>query len=571
VISEPGPGVAAAAGRHLEDVRLRFSDLGLPLRGEEKGPAVVLVFAGRASLDPYSSPDSRDPAMTRGLSLAGVERNWISVAWDAPGSAQAALAHEYAHLIRPDVSAALWFREGMAEYLAGLASGEEAAPPGRLHHLLALREEPWIAWEEFLGADRMSAAFSRRNFYSQAWLAVHWLAARGASAGELRPGGLESLVRAHGSEWMDSQLREHAELLWAGNLRVEQARAERLRTAGRREGPPEQAPSEAAGPAESIPGRLTDAWEVPFWKAEFHRELQQWERAKSALELLERQYPKIPGPSESLGAIAIAQGSYDLAEEKLHDALRKGSRRPLTHYQFSLMLLRPLDGADASAPQPPEVQGRALQAVSHARVAREANPHQPLYWLAEAQALAAAGIWNAAAERLSELGGFPGWRERSDQEFEELLRRRQQTLRGIPRPDGLAAAFSSGATRYSDATGEAVRLSAAMGGNPPLPRVLRPPPPPTPDPEPWPPPGTVLLYGYINGVECRDGVKIVTVKTPRFTIELRENAASLAKLYHPPKKWAELPCGLSGYEVNVVYRPLPPGGEVRGELVAVVF
>jgi hypothetical protein len=175
VISEPGPGVAAAAGRHLEDVRLRFSDLGLPLRGEEKGPAVVLVFAGRASLDPYSSPDSRDPAMTRGLSLAGVERNWISVAWDAPGSAQAALAHEYAHLIRPDVSAALWFREGMAEYLAGLASGEEAAPPGRLHHLLALREEPWIAWEEFLGADRMSAAFRGEiSIPRPGWRSIGW-------------------------------------------------------------------------------------------------------------------------------------------------------------------------------------------------------------------------------------------------------------------------------------------------------------------------------------------------------------------------------------------------------------
>ncbi|MEX2302256.1 MAG: hypothetical protein WD733_15050, partial [Bryobacterales bacterium] len=100
-------------------------------------------------------------------------------------------------------------------------------------------------------------------------------------------------------------------------------------------------------------------------------------------------------------------------------------------------------------------------------------------------------------------------------------------------------------------------------------------PPPDPVPQAWPPPGTVLLYGYINGVECRPQakpqLKIVTVKTPRYSIELRETAARPAKLYHAPKKWTELPCGLRGYEVNVVYRPLAASQDVRGELVAVVF
>jgi hypothetical protein len=80
-----------------------------------------------------------------------------------------------------------------------------------------------------------------------------------------------------------------------------------------------------------------------------------------------------------------------------------------------------------------------------------------------------------------------------------------------------------------------------------------------------------LLYGYINGIECRREVKTVTVKTPRYSIELREIAARPAKLYHAPKKWTELPCGLRGYEVNVVYRPSAAGQEARGELVAVVF
>jgi hypothetical protein len=105
-----------------------------------------------------------------------------------------------------------------------------------------------------------------------------------------------------------------------------------------------------------------------------------------------------------------------------------------------------------------------------------------------------------------------------------------------------------------------------------LPDVPRPKPAASAEPKfTWPPPGTVLLYGYIGGVECRATEKIVTVRTPRHTIALREKAARPAKLHRPPSQWTELPCGLRGREVNVVYRPLPPGGEVLGELVAVVF
>lgn len=100
---------------------------------------------------------------------------------------------------------------------------------------------------------------------------------------------------------------------------------------------------------------------------------------------------------------------------------------------------------------------------------------------------------------------------------------------------------------------------------------IPPPPPPKAEPPPWPPPGTVLIYGYIRGVECLPDSKIVKVKTPRYTIELREAAASPASIYHPPKGWTALPCGLSGYEVNVAYRPLPAGENVQGELAAVVF
>jgi hypothetical protein len=151
-------------------------------------------------------------------------------------------------------------------------------------------------------------------------------------------------------------------------------------------------------------------------------------------------------------------------------------------------------------------------------------------------------------------------------EFAELLRRRQQAMRAVPAPVMTAEAHSPGAADNRAPVLEAGWLS------PGPPDVPKPKPPARAEPTfTWPPPGTVLLYGYISGVECRETEKIVTVRTPRFTVELRERAARPAKLYHPPPGWTELPCGLRGREVNVVYRPLPADGEVRGELVAVVF
>lgn len=549
VLSEPGAEVARAAADRLEAVRKQFEALGLALPDRDGEPVVVLIFSARESLDPYAPEDARDPALTRGLSLAGEDRRWILVVWDAPGSPLAALAHEYAHLVRQDAADPLWFREGFAEYLAGLEAGGGAPfGPSALHHLRLLHELAWTNWDELLAAGRMSAAFARQTFYAQAWLAVHWTVAQGTPPADLHPEDFETVVRTQGSEQVGLRLREFAALLW---------REATATTAPK--------PSEEQEPAAmQLPGvRPAADWELPFWEAELHREQQHFELAQPVLERIERQYPRIPEPSEALGALAMAQGRYDLAEEKLRSAIRKGASRPLTHHRYSLVLLRPFERGE-DGPAAADAMDRVQTAVLHARKAREGDLGEPRYLLGEAQALGVAGLWDEAVRSLTELQSFAGWRERAEVEFAELLRRRQQAMRSVERPrlppDPPAAPGSGG-------PGSAL-LAAWL--DPPPPHVPKPEPPPPPKLV-WPPPGTILLYGYINGVDCRAGERIVSVRTPRFTIELRERAAAPAKLYHPPLPWDELPCGLRGYEVNVAYRPLPAGSEVRGELVAVVF
>jgi tetratricopeptide (TPR) repeat protein len=437
----------------------------------------------------------------------------------------------------------LWLREGFADYLAGLAQPNPrgtALGTTAARHLRLLREQAWSDWEEFLVAGKSSRVFERPSFYAQSWLAVHWLLARGHNLDGARPADFESLVRAKGRQWMDEQLHEYTEALW-----------EEFAELG---APHEEERSHAAPVAVSPEPRLTETWELPYWQAEFHRELDHREQARQTLESLERDYPGRPEPSESLGALAIAQGQYQLAERKLGAAVSKGSHKPSTDYRYSLMLLRPVESHEPAVLSGSDAE-RVRLAIFHAKRARHSRPGEARYLLAEAQALMVGGQWDEAARLLMALHSFPDWRGRSELEFAELLRRRQQAMRSIAAPSLMRESGPPSLTAWL---------------SPSLPEAPRPEPPAEPQ-FTWPPPGTILLYGHINGVECRADEKIVRVRTPRFTIELREQAASPAKLYYPPRKWEALPCGLRGYEVNVVYRPAPAGGDGRGDLVAVVF
>jgi len=202
--------------------------------------------------------------------------------------------------------------------------------------------------------------------------------------------------------------------------------------------------------------------------------------------------------------------------------------------------------------------------------------------------------WGESAAALARLTQYPDWESRAQSEFKELQRRQQQQLnrlkrdvlpepplrfsagigRGLPRAStGAPPETASKAHATATADGSELLAAAHSGLFPPFTRH------PVPKPFPkaalsrpsWPPPGTILLYGYISGVECRENEKIVTVETPRNRIRLREPANAPAKLYSKPKWIKGLECGLGGLEVNVAYKATRGSPGVRGTLVAVVF
>ena len=537
VISTLKDGWTIEAARYLETLDRRFRALGFRPAPLPSTRVRVLLLSTIKDVAPYDAATEGAPRHS-GLFVPGIDRGWIISASNTPGDRRTVLAHEYVHRIFAGAELPEWLGEGAAEYLSRMRVGAGAVEFGFFEdiELQSLREAPRIKLESLLEDSTVSPTARDPDFRTQARLLVHWLATEGFDLRRMDRKAIKTHIEQIGAERVEAALEP---LLEASPL---------VTTFPFVNVQPEPAP-------DSFQTRSMTAYELRFVKADLHRETKK-PAARRELTELARRFPDRPEPFESLGALEMDQGRYEAAERALAAAVRNDSKNTRTHYRYSLMLQRP---AEAAGP------GRAEAAVRHARLARGLDPAQPLYLLTEAHARMAAGQWVRTSRLLDELSERPAWSAKARGELAELRRRRQQqwTALGHRLAPRLEGRFEPSAW-----TREVHAVTA-----PTLPPISKPLPPKVAEarPLPWPPPGTVLIYGHIRDVECRAGEKILTLRTPRYTVRLRERAERPATLYDKPKRLRGLECGTKGWEVNAVYKMVHGDPEVHGELVAVVF
>jgi tetratricopeptide (TPR) repeat protein len=468
---------------------------------------------------------------SRALSFSGADRNYILVAWHAPGSPATVLAHELAHLADRDDAAPAWFREGRAEYLAWFERGADGAwlaPPVRAH-LARLMAADWLPLDRFQSAERYSPEFQAETFYAQSWLTIDWLARGGLEPTELRADLLEAEIAERGIAPVEADLKAYAQQRY-----LELPAAERH---------PELAASQTGG-------KPLEPWEWRLWLGEAHRELRHWEQAQAVFEELAAEHAGDPRLEAARGALAMDLGRYDEAEQLLRIAARAPAATARTERRYALMLLRPHEGGDEIA------MGR--EAAVHARRAVELRPGVPSHLLTLAQAEMVARQWEASAGWLTALAKYPDWRERVAREFEELQRRRQQALQAVPAP--------------RIAAGEQLWPRLIVSEDPPQ----VPPPPAAPAPAQlspetrWPPSGTSIAVGVLSTLDCSGPERVIVLRHPLFSMRFRERPDRPPKLFMAPKGWGRIPCGAKGMLVNVAFRPAK-AGKIRGDAVAVLF
>lgn len=515
VVSAVGAEAATGAAVWLEQTRLRYLDLGLTLR--EPGPVTAIIAPTIVRVAPYA----RDSNLrTRGLALAAPDRNYILIAWEAPGDPLVALAHEYAHLVDPKPGNPAWFREGLADYLSLLRPGPDGVlePFTPASRLPLLRDGEWVPHDRFLAARRGSADFAQPLYYSQAWLAVRWLAASEPDVRRLEPGPVEAL----GVDEAATTLRG-----FLATLR----------------GAPEAIPLPTA-PEATV--RVLAPQALDYWLADLDRYVDP-DRSRLVLERLAAEQPNWLQPKASLGALAIAEGRYNEAEELLELAVRDPEATAETHHRYSLTLLRPVDDDPVF---------RAEKAAIHAESALAEDPLDGRFGLTYAQALMVAGRWDDSARALRPLLSQAEWRERAVREFEELERRRTQAMRRVVAPEPDVAEPKPLDELF------ATKLELRV---PPPPKVVQQPA------QTWPPPGTTIAVGNIERVDCSGPDKLIILRHPLLKVQFREPKGRPAKLLFPPEKsWKEIPCGAKGWSINLAHRP-SPRKDVLGDVVAILF
>lgn len=533
VTSELPEELTLQAAQYLEELRAEFVSLGFLIPRLSLPRIDVLLLADVEAFNRYRRvQDDR----ARALFVPGTDRPFIVLAWDAPGDPWIALRHEYVHRVFSGRKLPHWLGEGLAEYLSRvrIEKGQVVMGVSVVPFVELLHNQPWVPLPQIWNAEKATPLVSHPNLRPQCWLLVHWLVSRGLDPRQIDYEEIVEKLRAQGPLAVEAELREFLERP-PGEIAL-----------------PLQSEQLAAGEF-PVEVRALSAGELRLVAAEFLRETNQFAAARSELAELKQRFPDRPEPHESLGALEMHERNYRRAERELALAIGKGSQNPRTHYRYSLMLLRPLKDA---------ARNRALRAVKYAMAARRLDPGRELYLLTEAQARMAAEQWAESARLLSKLAENPLWGERARSEFEELKRRQQQQLSALRQPV------------LKTVEGDPDWALLAVLPNRSLPTVSRPEPPPPPEPSsspPWHKPGTILMWGHIHNVECRENEKIVTLRTPRRLYRFRERADAPAKLYFKPKWLKGLDCGTRGWEVNIVYKLKRGDPEVRGELVAVVF
>ncbi len=530
VLAHQAPGVDAetvrSAATELEQIREQFSFIGAGLPERADGPLEVLLLPNKLDLHELlrEPPGSR----TRGITVGGIDRDYVAVAWHENPGPRITLAHEYAHQLDKD-DWPLWFREGRAIYLArriASRSGQDT----RMPLVESMGRSTWLDWDALLQASGDSAVASDGLFPEQSWTLVQWLAAQGTPLASLTPGHGRAVLAEFGPERLSSEVRDHVAKLRQGTL------------------------DELAGlpPARrQATTRAAAEWEVPLLRAEIQRELRFLDTAERQLRSIAEDFPEAARAHAGYAGAALMRGRLEDSEKHFRIAVELGDRRARTSYRYALLLMRP-NNADPT---------RAAQALAAAMRAHQADPSEPDHQLAVAHARMLLEDWNGAFAELRKLGRLDGWSARAGKEAAEVARRQAHSIRSAPAP--VIAADRQPMNRLlagmmEVAGGPAPWKPPAWTAAPPLPHA-------------WAPHGAWIAHGRIAWVDCSDGAKTVILHSPYKRYVLRENPDKPPLLINRPFRAKALPCDTRGYLVKIAYRKLSTRDAPHGEILKIHF
>ncbi|MCW5980908.1 MAG: hypothetical protein KIT09_22700 [Bryobacteraceae bacterium] len=311
----------------LEQIRHAFHDL----RGDPREPPLptrIYLFASERDFGVY-----RPSRSVKGFYQGGPERNDIVL---LDGEAWRRIAyHEYIHLALNHTSARLpkWFEEGLAEFYSTVEPLRDRLIAGKpiASHIRTLAASQWLDAGALAAIGRDAKVYDDHErvgvFYAQSWALVHMLhfapkyrerlADYAARIADGAPAG-EAFTAAFG--------RPLAEALRDLRSYVSLGRWPQVETGW-------TAPAEVA--VEIAP---LDENQAELALTDLQLQLGLWDMSERALRKLAAERGSTVEIETARGMVAMSRRDFDAAKGHLEQAIRLGSSRASTYFEYAMLL-----------------------------------------------------------------------------------------------------------------------------------------------------------------------------------------------------------------------------------------
>lgn len=343
VVSNAGEADARQLALRLEQFRAIFTSI-FKIQDDSPVPINVVAFKNDGSFKPFKPLYNGKPANVAGYFQRGDDENFIAINLSASEQRPLAIVlHEYTHLLTSytDREWPVWLKEGIAELYSTFdmrkTDGTIGYPVER--HVLLLREQ-FLPLERIFRLSHGSPDYNERDkqglFYAESWALVHYLML-----------GNERKLQPQFSDFV-RQISDGAE---PGNafreiFKMEPAAMEKDLRQYLRSG--------------SYTGLIVKLANIQFEKDWASRELSDAESQFYLGDLLLHTHrvdeaeklflearamdPKLAGPLEGLGFVAVRRENYSQARQHLKQAIELGSQNHLGHYYYAQAMQRDVMG-----------------------------------------------------------------------------------------------------------------------------------------------------------------------------------------------------------------------------------
>lgn len=341
VITDGRLSDARVVADHFERIRQVFLKMAPNMDVDPLEPVTILAAKNEAELKNllpgyWEEKGHMHPA---GLFIGGKDRNYVALRMDADQNGSFHVVyHEYVHLLESlnFTSLPVWVSEGLAEfYAAARINGNDVGLGYPIPwHISLLQQGQWIPLDQLLTATHSSPLYNENNlssiFYAESWELTHYLltadnAAHGKSFIKyisLFEQGVPSLTAAEETfgdlHALTKRLHGYAEQDTYKYLRVK---------------------TSIAGGKDAYPSRPLPPAEQEAVFGDFYVRTGRPVEAVKALREAMRLDPKLPGPYESLGLLALQHGNDVSALNWLGQAVALGSKDYLVYYYHASLLL----------------------------------------------------------------------------------------------------------------------------------------------------------------------------------------------------------------------------------------